>query len=129
MPEKPLTDRALAALREAGCWAFKVWGNGVQEAGVPDIVGCWPVVADGDLVAGLFFALESKDGKHGVVEPIQEYQLRLIAEAGGTGLVVRDDAQLAGAMEYLRRKATSVGEAIEWYGDLPEIDFSGAQAQ
>lgn len=61
-------------------WFFKVFGNGIQEGGVPDFIICY---------RGRFVAIELKrpDGQ-GTLERRQEAQLRRIGEAGGVAVVV-----------------------------------------
>lgn len=83
MSERRLTTEILKALRERWPegWWVKVHGGPMQQAGVPDILGC---------VEGRFVALEVKhpDGNHPVTA-LQEHTLKEISEAEGIAAVVR----------------------------------------
>ena len=44
MPKKPetkLSNQVLPRLRAEGGWWVKIHGGPFQEAGIPDIIGCW----------------------------------------------------------------------------------------
>lgn len=83
MSERRLTTNILKALRQRWPegWWVKVHGGPMQQAGIPDIIGC---------VGGRFVALEVKDpdGNHPVTE-LQEHTLKEITEAEGLAAVVR----------------------------------------
>lgn len=66
--------------RQSHVWFFKVFGNGIQDGGVPDFIICY---------RGRFVAIELKrpDGQ-GKLEKRQEAQLRRISEAGGVAVVI-----------------------------------------
>lgn len=87
MSERRLTTNILTALRQRWPegWWIKVHGGPMQQAGVPDILGC---------VGGTMVGLEVKhpDGNHPVTE-LQEHTLREITNAGGIGVVVRSVAE------------------------------------
>ena len=71
--EKLFENKVKRYLDSIGAWYMKVWGNGMQRSGIPDIIGC---------INGRFFALEIKaDG--GRKRPLQEYEIRRIHEAYG----------------------------------------------
>ncbi len=76
--ESKLSRKIMDALKDdwAGeIFVFKVWGNEMMMAGLPDIVGC---------VKGMFFAIETKlPEKRSNVSPQQEYVHGLIDQAGG----------------------------------------------
>ena len=64
-----------------GAYYFYPVTGGYGRSGVPDIVGCY---------AGLFFGVECKAGKNKPT-PLQEKNLKEIAEAGGLALVVNEE--------------------------------------
>lgn len=73
-PETRLQQRIQTALnREVGGWWTKIHGGPFQAAGIPDLIGC---------VEGLFFALEVKLPRGGVVSEIQEVTMRKIRKKG-----------------------------------------------
>lgn len=61
------------------CWFFKVFGNGFQKAGVPDIVG---------VLNGRFMAIEVKS-EIGKPSPLQLKIIELINDAGGYATVTK----------------------------------------
>jgi hypothetical protein len=111
MAEKPLTNRVMAAIRAGGGWCFKALGSGMTERGVPDVVGCSPIPCGAvcscgrvcGAVRGVFVGIESKDGGRSGTEasPIQVWQLELIVEAGGMGMVVRTEEDYRQFLEVL----------------------------
>ena len=77
-PEGKLTKAVKDLLynwKQAGVplWYFKVWGNVMQRAGIPDIVAC---------VCGRFVAIELKAGRNKPTK-LQELTMKLIRQAGG----------------------------------------------
>jgi hypothetical protein len=72
--EKSLERRAMEWLRaQPGCWAFKSHGGPFQQAGLPDIVGCYE---------GRFFGLELKMPGNKPTR-LQEITLEHIRNSGG----------------------------------------------
>lgn len=87
MTEALLTRQILHALRALPrAWAVKIHGSAYQDAGTPDILGCY---------AGRMFALEVKTPR-GRVTPIQARTLARWEQTGAVAAVVRS---VAGALE------------------------------
>lgn len=86
MLERDLTTKIMKALRARGAYVVKIWGGGMQTAGIPDLLVCY---------GGRFVALEVKVGKN-ATSRLQELELKKIHNAGGVARVIR-----------------SVGEAID----------------
>ena len=76
--EKPFETKIRKFLEAEGCYCFKVWGGGYQQAGIPDLLIC---------VNGYFVAVEVK-GDRGKPSELQLYNIGKINEAGGVGLVL-----------------------------------------
>jgi hypothetical protein len=78
-------------------WSFAPVSNGMGAHGIPDRVGCVPVVITPDMVGqtvGLFVGVECKAlGSSRGVTALQDDQLKSISKAGGVACVV-DDATL-----------------------------------
>lgn len=77
-PEARLSARISNAIRVnfgERVFIFKAWGNSVQMAGLPDLIGC---------LDGKFFGIEVKmPAKRNNVSPIQDHVMSTIAGAGG----------------------------------------------
>lgn len=79
-PESRLSSKIQAALRAEGYFCFKVHGNEMMMAGLPDIIVC---------ARGMFIGLETKmPGKRGNVSPRQKYVHSKISQAQGAAIVV-----------------------------------------
>lgn len=76
-PEKTYELKIRRYLDDIGAWHLKTYSNGVQRAGVPDILAC---------VNGRFFAIEVKS-ETGRVSRLQKWNIQRIREAGGIGIV------------------------------------------
>jgi len=76
--EKAFETKLKKFLESEGCYCFKVWGGGMQKAGIPDLMIC---------ANGCFIAVEVKSDT-GKPSPLQLYQIAQINEAGGVGLVL-----------------------------------------
>ena len=68
-------------LKDMGAYYFYPVTGGYGARGVPDIVGCYH---------SIFFGIECKAGKNKPT-PLQEKNLKQIAETGGVALVVNED--------------------------------------
>lgn len=79
--EKQFESEVKGWLKDHGAWFLKTWSNGVQRAGVPDILVCYK---------GRFIALELKT-KSGRVSELQKYEIERIRKAGGHAVVLRDE--------------------------------------
>ena len=80
-PEAKVKKKVVAILKEMGAYYFYPVTGGYGQSGVPDIVGCY---------RGRFFGIECKAGKNKPT-PLQEKNLKQIAEAGGVSLVINED--------------------------------------
>jgi len=80
-PEAKVKKKVVAILKEMGAYYFYPVTGGYGQSGVPDIVGCHQ---------GRFFGIECKVGKNKPT-PLQEKNLKQIAEAGGVSLVINAD--------------------------------------
>lgn len=80
-PEAKVKKKVVAILKEMGAYYFYPVTGGYGQSGVPDIVGCHQ---------GRFFGIECKAGKNKPT-PLQEKNLKQIAEAGGVSLVINAD--------------------------------------
>lgn len=78
MLEKEFQNKILKKLRKKGLF-YKIWGGGYQEAGIPDILGCYK---------GYFIGIELKTDK-GRLSELQKYQLKRIEDNNGFSLVLR----------------------------------------
>jgi Holliday junction resolvase len=80
-PETKVKRAVVKILEEHGAYHFFPATHGYGRSGVPDIVACHK---------GYFIGIECKAGK-GVPTALQLKELRLIDEAGGFSMVVRED--------------------------------------
>lgn len=79
-PESKLSRAIMKALRLSGYFCFKVHGNEVMMAGLPDIIVC---------AGGKFIGLETKmPGKHQNTSMRQDFVHGQIRAAGGIAEVV-----------------------------------------
>ena len=77
--EKQFEEKVKRLLKLRGCWVLKTFSNGIQRAGVPDLLIC---------CKGKFYGVELKAEK-GRVSRLQEHELKLIEEAGGRALILK----------------------------------------
>lgn len=77
-PEGRVKEVVKKLLDKLGVWYFMPAANGYGRAGIPDFICC---------VNGHFLAIECKAGK-GKTTALQDRELRLIKQAGGTALVI-----------------------------------------
>ena len=77
--EKQFEEKVKRLLKLRGCWLLKTFSNGIQRAGVPDLLVC---------NKGKFYGIELKAEK-GRVTKLQEHELKSIEEAGGRALVLK----------------------------------------
>jgi hypothetical protein len=93
-PEARLTEKVMFQLKrhsKKDGWWVKIHGGPFQQAGIPDIIGCYK---------GRFVAIEVKvPGKEGTMSAIQRAIFSRIRLAGGVPHVV---TSVTGAMELLR---------------------------
>lgn len=80
-PEAKVKKVVVQQLKDMGAYYFYPVTGGYGRSGVPDIVGCYE---------GFFFGIECKAGKNKPT-PLQEKNLKQIAEAGGLALVVNEE--------------------------------------
>lgn len=72
--EKRYEMKVRKYLESKGCWILKTYSNGVQRAGVPDLLVCLP--------NGRFAGLEVK-ASNGKASELQLWNIKKIQEAGG----------------------------------------------
>lgn len=77
--EKQFENKIKKILKDRGAWFLKTFSNGVQRAGVPDLIVCYK---------GTFMGIEVKAEK-GVISPLQFRELDKIRKAGGVAFVVK----------------------------------------
>lgn len=93
MKESALVDRILRALRlHTGCYAIKLYVSPFNNAGQPDIYGCYH---------GRMFALEVKVGKNKPTH-LQALRLQEWHDAGAFTTVAREDFDVDQFLESMR---------------------------
>jgi len=80
-PEKRVKDACVEMLKEFNAYYFFPVMGGYGRSGIPDIIVCF---------RGHFIAIECKAGFNTTTQ-LQERELKAIAAAGGTTLVIRED--------------------------------------
>ena len=80
-PEKKVKDKVRKLLKEHGVYNFMPATHGYGRSGVPDIIACFN---------GRFVAIETKAGK-GTTTTLQERELALIRQSGGTAMVINEE--------------------------------------
>lgn len=76
--EKIFETKIRKYLESKGAWVLKTWSNGVQRAGVPDLIVCYK---------GRFMGIEVK-AKHGRPSELQVWNLDKINNAGGIAVLL-----------------------------------------
>lgn len=85
MKESKYQTLILDYLTEKGAWCFTTHGGSMfQVAGLPDVIAVYK---------GIFLGLELKTGKYQATD-LQKQKLNTIQDAGGVGLILRDDFEL-----------------------------------
>lgn len=77
--EKRFETRLKKILKDRGAWYLKTFSDGIQRAGVPDLLVCYK---------GHFIAIEVKS-ERGVPTQLQLIEIREIKKAGGYAFVIR----------------------------------------
>jgi Holliday junction resolvase len=77
--ESAVVKSILTRLKSRGGFWFKVYGNPLQVAGLPDIIGCYK---------GRFVSFEVKRDATKKPSRLQTYYLEKIKEAGGRACVI-----------------------------------------
>jgi hypothetical protein len=93
--ESKLSRSIIDAIRARGGFAFKVHGNALMMAGLPDVIGCY---------RGFMLALETKMPEGKGPEPIQRLRIKQIRGAGGVSYVVRSVRDARRVMDAIDRK-------------------------
>jgi len=93
-PEKKVKDKVVALLKKYDVYYFFPATFGMGRSGVPDVICC---------NQGMFLAIECKAGKNKTT-PLQDREIGLIREAGGTAFIVNED-DLWTLETYLKRFA------------------------
>jgi hypothetical protein len=78
LKEKAFENKVKEFLKSQNCWVLKTWSNGVQRAGVPDLLVC---------CNGYFLGVELKAEK-GKPSDLQLWNIQKIREAGGIAIVL-----------------------------------------
>ena len=78
MTEKAFETKIRKFLESEGCYCFKVWGGGMQKAGIPDLMVC---------CNGYFMALEIK-GEKGKPSPLQLHHIEQIKKSNGVAVIL-----------------------------------------
>lgn len=85
MKEAKYQEQVLDYLKSRGAWCFTTHGGSMfQVAGLPDVIAVYK---------GIFLGLELKTGNYQATE-LQKQKLNNIQDAGGVGLILRDDFDL-----------------------------------
>lgn len=80
--EKNFENKVKKFLEEQGCWFIKYWGGAAYtKSGIPDLLVC---------CNGFFLGVEIKAPK-GKASELQFYNLKMIDEAGGFGILLYPD--------------------------------------
>ena len=85
--EKDIQHRIIKYLKGLGAYVIKTILS--NRNGIPDIIMCYK---------GKFLAFEVKDLK-GKITPLQEYNIKLIQEAGGKAYLVRSVEEVKNVLE------------------------------
>lgn len=97
-PESKVKEFVHRWFKKLRGWSYAPVQNGMGVVGVPDRVGCVPIVITQEMVGktvGVFVAVECKaPGKKSTVTANQQKQLDGIRAAGGIALVVDNEADL-----------------------------------
>ncbi len=95
MKEQNFQSKIVKYLESEGAYVVKVVK--ANKNGVPDIVACYK---------GYFLAIEVKTPTtRANTSPLQDYNLKLIASAGGIALVAVDVADIVGVIRHIQRRA------------------------
>jgi len=97
-PEKKVKNAVMKQLKALGAYSFCPVTGGYGASGAPDIVVC---------LNGKFFGIECKAGGNKPT-PLQEKNLRDIAEAGGVALVI-DESNFHKVTELLQARPSYIG--------------------
>lgn len=66
-------------LKTENVWYLKTWGNGIQRAGIPDLLLC---------CNGFFIGVELK-AEDGKASALQLHELQKIKESGGIAMILK----------------------------------------
>lgn len=76
--EKRFEEQVKKWLKEHNAWYVKTWSNGIQRAGIPDLIICWK---------GRFIGLELK-AENGRPSELQKREVDQIKKAGGIAMIL-----------------------------------------
>lgn len=106
-PEHKVKRAVKDELQLRGAWFFFPPANGFGKAGIPDVVGCYPITITPEMVGktiGAFFGIETKaPGKLHTVTELQKMRLEEIKEVGGLAVVVDNAGTLRDALDEWER--------------------------
>lgn len=83
MNETQYTKKVSDLLKRRGAYFEKIWGGGMQSAGIPDILVCYK---------GVFIGMELKVGNNKPSE-LQKVKVDFIRKAGGVGAILWDNLE------------------------------------
>ena len=85
-------------LKENNCWTLKTFSNGIQRAGVPDLIVC---------CNGIFLGVELK-APNGKPSELQLWNIDEIRKSGGYGILLypKDFDRFKKLIEVLKREPT-----------------------
>lgn len=92
--EAKLSRKIIQALREHNVWCYKVWGNQMTPAGIPDIVGVFE---------GQFLGIETKM-PGGKLSDIQKYRINEMRKAGAVITVARSVEEALELVNHLQHR-------------------------
>lgn len=78
-PEKTFENKIKKWLKANGIWYVKIWSNGIQRSGIPDLLCC---------AKGQFIAIEVK-AQRGTPSDLQKEEIAAICDAGGNAYVLK----------------------------------------
>lgn len=77
--ERAFQQRVEKFLKKENVWFLKVWGNGIQRSGIPDLLIC---------CNGQFIGCELKC-ENGKATELQMYELKQIQRSGGCAIILK----------------------------------------
>ena len=92
-PESKLDKKIQDYCEKNNIWVMKVWGNGMQRSGIPDLIMC---------VDGAFVALETKIG-YNKASKLQEYEIKKINESGGYASTCYSMDEFLKTVDYIKK--------------------------
>lgn len=114
--EKTIDEYLMDVWRKMGGWVMKVHGNEFTGSGIPDLVGCVPIIITEDMVGdtiGAFVAIEDKRDEDHEPSPIQVHTIEEIKKAKGYAVVAHSKAEGREALEEARLVSKGRGRVCD----------------